>query len=64
MPAARDTTSTKSLSPQVNAECCEAWDRLRVALDLVPPRSEEARALLEIICRLAAFVDQTTRRAR
>jgi hypothetical protein len=46
----------------VAEECGRALDHLRNALDLLPPRSAPAYAMLELIRGLAKFVDQAVPR--
>lgn len=46
-----------STQPSVLQECGHALDHLRNALDLLPPKSSLARALIGIVRRLADFVD-------
>lgn len=46
--------------PHVLKECAHALDHLRNALDLLPPQSSLAHALVAIVRRLADFVDAAT----
>lgn len=45
------------IPPSVFKECAHALDHLRNALDLLPPQSSLAHALVGIVRRLADFVD-------
>lgn len=51
--SARPSPNSKAI-----ADCCAAIDRLRSALDELPPRSSQARELLEVIRRLALTIDR------
>jgi hypothetical protein len=55
------TSRLPSERSSITLECWEALEHLRNALDLAPPRSSDAAALVAIMVRLAAYAETALR---